>query len=127
MPRYAVTGKCDDFLALIAEAERTPGLPWKPPWLRSLCLPFHLAGRSLEGTARLSPAPAFFAFQDFVLRQVAGACGGLPFDEEGMRRAERLHDERRTAAPALLCLMSHPLVDDRETGLIVEMGLKRSR
>jgi hypothetical protein len=144
MPRYAVTGKCDDFLALIAEAERTPGLPWKPPWLRSLCLPFHLAGRALEGAARLSPAPAFFAFQDFVLGRVAGACGGLPFDEEGLRRAERLYSEwaergktppvpsgfqappgtgeRRTAAPALLCLMSHPLVNETETGLIVEMG-----
>ncbi|HAH08421.1 MAG TPA: hypothetical protein DCM05_18155 [Elusimicrobia bacterium] len=128
MSRYSPTGRCDDFVSLIAQAEESRACaaqPWKPPLLQASLFPLNLAGRAVEGAARLCPPGPFFAFFDRVLRSIAGAHGGLPFDEEGMRRAERTHAEVLKTVrtpPALLCLMSHPLVNEEETGLGVEMS-----
>ncbi|MBI5243735.1 MAG: hypothetical protein HY922_08645 [Elusimicrobia bacterium] len=121
------TGRCDDLLAPLARAEverAGRSLPAKPALFRFCLRPLILAGRALEAAARLSPSALFNAFQDWALRRIAGPCGGLPFDNgEGLRSAAALLRSWPGAKePALLCLMSHPLVNEDETGLNVELA-----
>lgn len=124
--RYPHTGRADDLLSTLAEAEaeRAPAvLARKSPLAALLLPPCTLAGRLAALGLRALPAAWAGGLQDRVQRGAAGAAA-RHFEPGGaLERAGRLlaELERGGRRAGLLCLASHPLVDEEGTGLNVEL------
>ncbi|MBI4387318.1 MAG: hypothetical protein HY551_08035 [Elusimicrobia bacterium] len=129
---YPPNGTCEDILCFLARAEerrqRLAGikLPIKASWTRRILEPIgNAVGVACSRLMESCPAFIVRKTQDWTFRQVAGN-GLIEFDPEepvlGRARELCLDIERRAGRrPALLCLMSHPPVDERWLHLNVEM------